>query len=141
MTDKIFDITNTDLVELRSGTEEDLSFVLATWLKGLKYGNRIYKLVEDRVYYIVYHQVLERLLKKPTIKITVACLKEDPSVILGYSVSEGPNLHWIFVKKSWRNIGVGTLLFPIETTTVTHITDSCIPVLSSKGLIFNPFLL
>lgn len=61
--------------------------------------------------YALFRQILENMIKNPSIQIKIACLKEDPYVILGYSVTEKTSesesiLHWVYVKKLWRSIGL-----------------------------------
>lgn len=55
--------------------------------------------------------------------VRIACLEEDPGMIVGYSVSTGTHLDWIYVKVEYRLKGIGRMLMPKDTTTVTaHIT-------------------
>lgn len=146
MVPKKGDITKTDLVALRVAMQDDYAFIMSTWLKGLRFGNDWYKLIDDRAYYSVYHNVLDSLLRKPGVAILVACLKEDPSVILGYSVYEPVShttmkLHWVQVKKAWRNVGIGKMLLPAGVSTVTHLTEAGKAIFLKKGWVFNPFTL
>jgi hypothetical protein len=71
----------------------------------------------------------------------VACLKDDADTILGYSVIEGKRLHWVFVKRVWRKIGIGASLVPPFIDSVSHLTEIGKSILEKqKGVIFNPFL-
>lgn len=130
-----------DLLTLRPGVIEDRAFILATWLKGLRFGNLWYRLIEDKIYFRMYHRVIESILAKPGVSITVACLKEDPMVIVGYSISEGDKLHWVHVKKAWRKIKTATALVSPNTQTVTHLTDTGKTIFLRKNWTFNPFTL
>lgn len=130
-----------DLFMIRESVESDRPFILATWLKGLKFGSIWYKLIDDKIYYRVYHAVIETLLNKPGVVVKVACLKEDPQVILGYGVFENNKIHWVQVKKAWRNIGIARSLVPKEANVITHTTDIGISIFTKKGWTFNPFLL
>lgn len=128
-----------DLYIIRDGTPGDFNFIFSTWLKGLRYGNELYKLIDPTIYFKQYHKVLELLLKSAHIKI--ACLKDDPDTILGYAVSTGACLHWIFVKKAWRGIGIARNLMSNDISSVSHITEVGIKILKRyPGIIFNPFL-
>lgn len=87
-----------------------------------------------------YKLVAEALLKKRTIKI--ACLKEDPDVILGYSVlsNDYQTIDWVFVKSAWRNKGIARSLLPLYPTSVTHLTKLGKELLPKfKDCVFNPF--
>lgn len=90
-----------------------------------------------------YHKVLERFLDNPKVKITVACLKDDPQVILGYSVTREVKgqvvLDWVFTKKAWRNIGIGKSLVPSNLQVVTHMTKTGKGIKPSN-VIYNPFI-
>lgn len=133
----------TNLIDFRPARPSDASFILATWLRGLRFGNSWYKLIDNEVYFKVYHAVLEALLSKPTISIKVACLKDDPEVILGYSVYEGTRLHWVHVKLAWRNIGIAKALVPDETKSVSHLTEVGRSIFMKRRdkWSFNPFAL
>lgn len=51
--------------------------------------------------------------------IKIACLKETPMVIIGYSVSFDKHLWYMYVKGDYRRQGVGTLLMPKDIETVS----------------------
>jgi hypothetical protein len=124
------------LIKTRDYENDDYNFILATWLRGLYYGNEWFNRIDKTVFMKNYHKVIDHLLKKPFIKINVSCLVEDPSVILGYCVSEPEILHWVFVKQPWRGIGIARDLIPHDITTVTHLTKCKL----KPDIKFNPFL-
>lgn len=130
-----------DLIAYREMKPEDLNFIYSTWLKGLRYGNEWFEFITKEAYYTFYHRIIELILQKPTILIKVACLKDDPDVILGYAVSEGSVLHWVFVKSAWRKIGLAKDLIP-EFKSVSHITSIAKSILITKfpNVEFNPFI-
>jgi len=129
-----------DLVTIRSGVMDDRNFIFATWLKGLRFGNEWFGLIDSKAYFAVYHAVIEALLSKPNVTVKVACLKEEPNVILGYAVYSGTRLDWVHVKKSWRNIGLAKDLVPEGITTVSHVTETGRNIIKKRGNIsFNPF--
>jgi hypothetical protein len=66
-----------DLVSIRPSTPEDRNFILATWLKGLRFGNDWFGLVESGAYYKAYHDVVEAILNSPGVTINVACLSNS----------------------------------------------------------------
>jgi GNAT superfamily N-acetyltransferase len=87
-----------------------------------------------------YHRIVEGLITQGIIK--VACLKEDPDVILGYAIFSKtyPALHFVFVKSAWRGIGIARSLVPKETKVVTHLTKVGLSILKKNPtLVFNPF--
>lgn len=129
-----------ELMLVRPGNNEDTNFIYATWLRGLRWGNELFKIIDQEAYFDKYKQVIEIIIKRPNTRINVAALKEDPNVVLGYSVIEDNKLHWVFVKKAWRNMGVATSLVPKTVSICTHMTNSGYKILERKPLIFNPFL-
>lgn len=130
-----------ELIVLRPwNPDTDKPFVMSTWIKGLYYGDSWFSLIPKDVFMSNYHPFLERLLDSPGVEVTVACLVEDPDVIVGYSVTTNTALHWVFCKKAWRRIGVARLLLPKTVSAVSHLTDlgrKLLPAL--PGAIFNPF--
>lgn len=134
-----------DLMTLRVyDTKNDKNFIFSTWLRGLRYGNDWFLSVNNDVYFECYHKVIERILAHPDAQVVVACLKDDPEVILGYSVTRFINdktvLDWVFVKKAWRSIGIAKALVPEKIETVTHLTKVGKAILSKSPYVFNPFL-
>lgn len=136
-----------DLYFIRDYEElTDKNFILATWLRNLYYGSSFYSKIPQDVFMGAYHAVLQRFMSEDPI-IKVACLQEDPEVILGYCVyrkaGDGAVLDYIFVKKAWRKIGIGKALLPENVKAVTHLTKQAEAMLTDKlpGVHFNPFLI
>lgn len=127
-------------VSLRSHVESDLPFIFSTWLKGLYHGNPLYRKIEQGIFYPKYHKVLEAVLKSST--VVVACLEDEPDVVLGYAVYRDLTMHWIFVKKAWRKMGIAKQLVVPNITAVSHLTKIGESLIKSKGLNwkFDPFL-
>lgn len=136
-------LTKTDLFTIRKGLDTDLPFVLATWLRGAYYGNSWFQEIDKAAFMAFYHGFLERLLRSPGVELNVACLKDDPDVILGYSVTRMAQdlviLDWVFVKTAWRRIGIAKALTPGNLTTVTHLTKIGKSI-KPKTVKFYPFI-
>jgi hypothetical protein len=130
-----------DLVAVRGPMPEDINFIFASWLRGLYYGNTFFGEIPKDIFMDKYHQVIQNLLAKATVR--VACLKDDPEVILGYSVirntESGETLDWIFVKSAWRRIGIGKSLVPNKINATTHLSKVG-KALKPTDCIYNPFL-
>lgn len=136
-------MNKTDLIDVRPYTLADKNFILATWLRGLYYGDTWYREIKKAVFMANYHNFLEIILNRSNTSISVACLKDEPSVILGYAVmrNDQPVLHWVFVKKPWRSIGISKLLIPASTQSVSHLTKTGLGILRNHPSVdFNPFL-
>lgn len=136
-----------DLVVIRDYMTEDLSFIMSTWLRGMYHGDSWFSQVPKNIFMECYHRVLENLLARPETKVKVACLKDDPSVILGYSVFRNIQnvtiLDYVFVKFAWRTIGIAKSLIPENLYAVTHLTKAGASIRKSKlpNVPFNPFLI
>jgi GNAT superfamily N-acetyltransferase len=129
-----------DLVEIRNYLSWDKNFIYQTWLKGLYYGNEFFKQMNADDFYKNYEHVITRILMVPDLQIKVACLKEDAEVVLGYAIFKGDTLHWIFVKPTWRKLGIAKDLIPDTIKSVTHLTKVGKSIKPKKWA-FNPFLL
>lgn len=129
-----------DLVLIRPLSTNDEAFVYKTFLEGLRYGNQEFKKMDQLEFYKNYRKVIERLLSRPETKVTISCLKEDPDVILGYSITRPSIIDWIFVKKAWRGLGIAKdLVAHIEPTIVTHLTPPGDAIRTKYNLTYDPF--
>lgn len=128
------------LISIRLVKEDDRAFIMATWLRGLYYGNPWFKEIEKDVFMHKYHDVITRVLLKPTTEVAIAALKDDEDTILGYSVTDNKTLHWVFVKEVWRKMGIAKAIIPHDIDTTTHLTIMGKKI-KPKSLKFNPFLL
>lgn len=132
-----------DLIAIRDwNPEQDKNFILSTWLRGLYYGNDWFRQIKKDIFMNKYHAFLENLLAQSATNVQVACLREDPEVILGYSVlGANHTAHWTFVKSAWRNIGIAKSLIPADTETVTHLTKVGLSIINKHpNVVFNPFI-
>lgn len=129
-------------IVLRAYEDGDKAFIMATFLRGLYYGDSWYSTIPKNRFMECYHSFLESLLDSPGIDIKVACLPDDKDVIIGYSIYTNTVLHWLYVKEKWRKLGVAKALLPNPLTAVTHLTDLGRKLLKKKeGVYFDPFLL
>jgi GNAT superfamily N-acetyltransferase len=133
------------LYNIRPYTKTDKAFVLSTWLRGLYYGDTWFSLIPKNIFMDNYKLIAEKIVESPHTVILVACLPDDPDVILGYSImyDDLATLHWMFVKKAWREKGIGKSLLPGMFTRVTHLSDLGRLLLETKfkNITFNPFYL
>lgn len=131
-----------DLYDVRDYSIEDKNFICATFLRGLYYGDSWFSMIPKDVFMDNYKKVIQTLIDSPHVSVKIACLKEDPSIILGYSIlsADFQSIHWVFVKSVWRKKGIAKSLLPKYPSKVTHLTklgSSLLPKLN--GAIFNPF--
>jgi hypothetical protein len=130
-----------DLVTTRGFLPEDKNFIMATFLRGLYYGESYFSEMPKSIFMEKYHAIAEEAMKSNLLSIKVACLKDDPGVILGYAIlnKDATVLTYVFCKKAWRGIGIAKSLVPSTVTTVTHLTKPGLAIAKRKGLTFNPF--
>ena len=128
-----------EMYSLRDAIKSDESFIFATLLKSLYFGDSWFSHVDKTSFMKNYHLLIENLLAQDGMQIKIACLKEDSDVILGYSMYRGNVLHYVFVKKDWRKAGIARALVPNHISTVTHATKIGLSILKKKNLIFDPF--
>jgi len=130
---------------MRDGVDKDKNFILATFLRGLYYGEYWYEEIPKDIFMNNYKHIAKVLIDAPGTTIKVACDPEEPSVIYGYSImnSDYSILHWVYVKKVWRSKGIGRALVPQRLISVTHLSKLGKLFLSTKykDTIFNPFKL
>ncbi len=136
-------MTRDELMVVRPYIESDKNFIMATFLRGLYYGDSWFSEIPKSVFMSHYHKVIEFLLDKDTTEIKIACLKDDPEVILGYSIlTPSTNVvHFVFCKKSWRAIGIAKALVPDSTKVATHLTKLGLSIIRKKNIDFNPYLI
>lgn len=133
----------TELVAIRDYLPSDKNFIYASWLRGIYYGDSWLSLMKKDIFMATYHKVIENLLDSPGVQVKVACLKEDPEVILGYAVlsKAAPVLHFVFVKAAWRSIGIAKSLVPADTKIVTNLTKSGLAIMRKyPSVSYNPLL-
>jgi ribosomal protein S18 acetylase RimI-like enzyme len=131
------------LYALRNAKLEDYAFIKATWLRGLYYGESWYSMIPKDIFMKNNSLYFDKLLGSTKTLVMVACLKEDPDTILGYSVisKDLKILHWIYVKSAWRNQGLAKKLTPIEMESVSHITKLGLTLLKKfPNIIINPYI-
>ncbi len=130
------------LYDVRDMVDGDKSFIMATFLRGLYYGDSWFSLVPKDIFMKNYKTMAESVVDNRKAVIKVACLKEDPNVIIGYSIlsSDYQAIIWCFVKKAWRERGIGRSLLPQYPTAATHLTVLGKTLMHKyPGIVFNPF--
>jgi len=136
-------IKKSDLIMIRSYRPNDEAFIYATWLRDLYSSDSWYSHIKKTVFMTHYHRVIELILKNNANFVKIACLKDDPDTILGYGVFnlEETIIHYIFIKKAWRKIGIGKMLITPRLKVTTHLTKTGQYFMKKLKIDFNPFLI
>lgn len=133
---------------LRKATQEDVGFIFNAWLKSYKY-SLFAKNITNTIYFSEHHKVIENLLKKH--ETLIACNNEDPSQIYGF-INAGQIdgffcLNYIYVKQSFRNLGVGKALLngfdhnPEHASVITHWTRMAERLAAKYNFVYHPYIL
>lgn len=140
---------SSELISIRPYNDvTDKSFILATMLRGMYHGSSYYSRVPKDIFMSNYHKIAENLLADTYTTVTIACLSDDPEVILGYAIFKQVDksivLDYVFVKSAWRKIGIAKkLVAPEQVSAITQLTDVGAILMKTKlpNAVFNPFLL
>lgn len=130
------------LYNVRDLSPNDHSFILATFLRGLYYGDSWFSQIPKDVFMDNYKKIAQALLISPNTTVKIACLPEDSDVIIGYSILslDYQAIVWVHVKKAWRLKGIARSLVPQHPTAVTHLNDLGKKLLTKlPNAVFNPF--
>ena len=135
-------------VRLRTLTEEDSPFIFNSWLKSYRFSHFGEK-ITNTIYFEDHHKVIENILKNS--KVVVACNEEDPSQLYGYIVGGAEEgifvLHFIYVKHTFRNMGLGKTLLDAmghdssSAAVYTHHTRMADKLASKYNFVYHPYLM
>lgn len=133
---------------IRKAQPTDIPFIYSSWLKSFRHNSLLGKSsIRTSVFYENYREILDFLLAKSN--ILVACLSDEPEVILGYLVYEPEIVHYSFVKEPFRHLGIATNLLAkadlpsFKPVCYSHLTSGLSRTISEKypNFIYNPFVL
>ncbi len=105
------------LFKIRPAVGNDANFILNSWLR--RYRDAVSpKLVTDRVFFKIQHDIICKILAKPELRVLVAVAPDDENQIFGYIVAEDLSklvpdlvmLHWVYCKGPFRRFGVAKAL-------------------------------
>jgi ribosomal protein S18 acetylase RimI-like enzyme len=118
-------------VILRGPTSEDSNFLLNSWLRELEY-NRFYpyRFIHTKTFNTQQTAILQTLIANSL--VLIACNQEEFDQIYGYIIFEKLDpetiLHFLYVKKTFRNNGIGKRLleaaapdFGAKPIVITHL--------------------
>lgn len=138
-------------VEIREAEEQDLHFILNSWKVSLRKHGHFSGSVPNAVFFRRIDRIIVALLKRCL--VLVAHAPSDRNAIAGYAVGEIADarwmlVHWVYVKDAVRQQGIASLLLdrltgiePAEATFCTMMTNRGRKIASTRGWIYDPFLL
>jgi GNAT superfamily N-acetyltransferase len=135
-------------IQIRNISDADVGFVFNSWLKSYRNSN-FSRDIPNSIYFGSHHKLIERLISRSEVKI--ACNAEDAGQIYGYIVAEKVQgiltLHYMYVKHTYRNMGIGKVLlnqFEWDFSTAgcyTHETKIVSRLAAKYNLAYHPYLL
>lgn len=111
----------------------DEAFILDAWRRSYE-GSAAVKHADREHYRQEMTRTIRRILDKATVRLRVDA--EDENTIVGFAAFTGHELHYVYVKKEFRKMGVArALLQDIPITCYTFITPT---VRHHAGWAFTP---
>ena len=89
---------------IRDAKPSDHALILHSWLK-TGVDSQYARAIGTRVWFAM-HERLIREVVIPRATLRVACLPEDPDVILAWCCYEGAALHYVYCKGRWQKLGI-----------------------------------
>lgn len=131
--------------DIRPPTEEDLPFILSTWLKSYKLRNWLGIDRKNPIFPGGIKHVIQSLLLQKETEVCVACHQSNPKQIFGYLVYSKRAIHYAYVKEAFRQFGIARSLYEFAGSPkyFTMLTPMAKPVCINHRtqLKYNPFLL
>lgn len=116
------------------------NLIKAPFLNSLRCNNDLFKLMDPDNFYSVYGKYIEQVLLKKSL-VRMAALSDK--TILGWCLTEGEILHYVWVKKEVRRQGIGKSLVPPSVKAFSHITTFGLNIWGKdkyEHLRFTPFV-
>ena len=121
--------------------EQYHAMIFSKFLRSLRYGNQYFRLIDQKAYFDVYQKYLATIMARAQAEVKLAVLADDFDVVLGWSLLEPHKVHYVYVNRDNRNIGIGASLLPAHFETFTHLTNKAMTIWNKKfpHATFNPF--
>ena len=154
----------TTRIGYRTARPQDRDFVQGTLLNHFYEESFWAQRLTTRTFFDGHTVLVQTLLDRPTVHVLVACEKDDEDALLGFAIFEprdefgnAPVFDFLYVKKAWRGLGIGRMLFEaaraeaslpedLHGVHVSYATKAWFTTKSQKGLeerfraTFNPYL-
>lgn len=134
-------------IRIRKATESDVAFIFNSWLKSYR-DSGFGRAIMTTIFFSEHHKVLERILR--TCDVYVACNDKDAAELYGWACGEFVDgifvLHYIYVKHTYRLIGLGKLLLnqfkpDLNLGSIyTHKTEISRKLEAKFNMVYNPYI-
>lgn len=92
---------------------KDAGFIFSTWPKSVYYsGINLEDCERKSDWFKAFHIYINNLL--PESEISIACMQDDPGIIIGYCIVSGRTLQFIYIKELFRKQGIARLLLKLN---------------------------
>jgi len=122
--------------------DTDFNFICSSWLKSYERSYFAEHIING-VFHIEHRNLIESKLMNPAF-CTVAVNAHDSDQIYGYAVAENDCLHYVYVKKMFRGLGIGMGLVDSmdmpEKFYYSHFSTKMDRVVERKNGVYNPYL-
>lgn len=118
------------------------AFIYSNWMNSLRFGNDYFKLTQSATFYDAYGKYITDIMHREDARVRVCVLSDDEDTALGFSVDEKDILHYVYVKKECRKMGIANFLVVRGFKTISHITHIGLSIWQEKypTINLNPFL-
>lgn len=122
--------------------KEYRNMIYSKWLRSLRYGNDLLKMVDSKAFYSYHNALIDDLLLKPDTHVRIASLEDDTDVVLGFCVCRPAvfALDYVYVNRDMRKQGIGTALAPPACDLFTHATKTGLTIAKTKKWRYNPYV-
>lgn len=112
----------------------DQAFIYSSWRNAAYYGLPKEKRPGDATEFFKRKSISIRDILANA-KVRMACLAHDPNTVVGYAVSTGTHLDFVYVKVEYRNQGIAKILVPnIVQTYTNNLTKIGQAIVNKKDL-------
>lgn len=130
----------TNPIDLRKLTPSDQNFVAASWFECYWKLHARNTPIHYDTYKVGQDKVINRVINGG--QIIVAYARNVPDEIAGYVAFDKDVLHFLYVKKAYRHLGIGSGLISPNFKRYSHDTGKRWQEFAKKkGLIYDPYAL
>lgn len=132
------------MASVRPGTKDDLPFVIDSWMSSFR-SSSFAGDVDAKTYYKHQRQRVISALTAEGSKLLILHAEGSPETIIGWVCHNGPVLHYLYVKGSFRKMGLAEVLVNsaglTQAAEYTHVTrDGARFAKAFKEWHYNPYL-
>lgn len=122
------------------------NMLYSKWLRSLRHGNDMLKMVPSEAYFAYHHLLIDTLLDRTDTHVRIAALEDNLDVVLGFAVvrhNPGMVVDYVYVNRDMRRQGIGGALLPDKNEGVfTHVTKTGLAIVGKKltNWKYNPYV-